>query len=51
MRNQKIILDDDYLINEDNKIINFFYEIFIKNKKYINIFDDTLYLWDTMDSM
>ena len=43
MRIQKIILDDNYLVNEENKIISFFYEIFIKNKKYTNIFSDILH--------
>ena len=42
MRNQKIILDENYLKNEDNKINNFFYEIFINNKKYTNILNDKL---------
>ena len=42
MKNQKVILDDYYIINEENIINNFFHEIFINNKKHANIFDNKL---------
>ena len=43
MRDQKVILDDDYLKQEDNNLNIFFSEIFKNNKKYTNIFNDKLY--------
>ena len=40
MKNQKVILEEEYLKDEESKINNFIHVMFRNNKKYTNVFND-----------